>query len=264
MPASRPARPPEGDGAMTALPQDKAGTAGIAERLLAAVARKPVAAEIGWLAERHRLAAERFLAQGLPTQRDEAWKYTPLLRPLEPMAFAAPAARTIAAGDLPAPAAGIAHRLVLVDGVVAPHLCHLDGLPEGAQLTSLAQLIEAEPQAMAAALDPSGRLADNALFALNSAGLTDGFVLRLAPGVVLPAPIEILHLAAGADRLNQPRNLILLGEGARASLVERHLALGHQGYFANGVTEASLARGAALSHLRLQQEAPGAVHVWQT
>jgi len=262
MPASAPARPPEAMAGMTALPQDQAPQAGIAERLLAGVARKPVAAEIGWLAERRRLAAERFRAQGLPGRRTEAWKYTSL-RALEQMVFAAPAAPTVASG-LPAAAGDFGHRLVLVDGIFTPHLSRLAGLPDGAELTSLARLIEAEPLAMAAALDPLGRLAENALFALNSAALADGFVLRLAPGVVLGAPIQILHLAAGSDRLNQPRNLILLGEGARAAVVEQHAALGGPTYFANGVTQVSLARGASLGHLRLQQEADAAIHVWQT
>jgi len=209
MPASAPARPPEAMAGMTALPQDRAPQPDTAERLLAAVARKPVAAEIGWLAERRRLAAERFRAQGLPGRHNEAWKYTALHR-LEQMTFA-PAAETdvdaslaVAAADLPAAAGDFKHRLVLVDGVFAPHLSRLDRLPEGAVLASLARLIEAEPLAMAAALDPLGRLAENALFALNSVALADGFVaVAVADGLVVVAGFAAVWAIAAIEAARQ-------------------------------------------------------------
>jgi Fe-S cluster assembly protein SufD len=264
MPASRRARRPDPMASPVARKQDRTAQADIAERVVAAATRRPAGiAELGWLAERRRAAAERFRALGLPTQHLEAWKYTSL-RPLAELAFAAPATPPAAPSDLAGLGEEFAHRLVLVDGVFAPHLSRLDGLPAGAELASLGELIAREPLAMAAELDPRGRLPDNALFALNSVALADGFVLRLAPGVVLEAPVHVVYLASGADRLSQPRNLVRLAEGARASLVEQHAALGGAAHFANGVTQIALAKDAALAHLRLQHESAAAIHVWQT
>jgi Fe-S cluster assembly protein SufD len=71
--------------------------------------------------ERRRSAVEALKAEGLPTSRDENWKYANL-RPLEKVRFA-PGGRapTLTVADLPAPIAGYA-RYTFVDGVFAPAL----------------------------------------------------------------------------------------------------------------------------------------------
>ena len=75
--------------------------------------------------ERRRAAIETLSVEGLPTTRDENWKYANL-RPLEKVKFAPPASGTptgagLTAADLPAAIEGYA-RYVFVDGVFAPGL----------------------------------------------------------------------------------------------------------------------------------------------
>ena len=74
--------------------------------------------------ERRRAAIETLSVEGLPTTRDENWKYANL-RPLEKVKFASPAGAQAGAGvvaaDLPAAIDGYA-RYVFVDGVFAPEL----------------------------------------------------------------------------------------------------------------------------------------------
>jgi Fe-S cluster assembly protein SufD len=243
-----------------------------AERMLAAVAageQRGSVANAPWLAEQRQRARERFRALGLPTPRTEAWKYTKL-SPLERMNFVAPRMTpdNIKPSALPTlgPANAFPHRFVFVDGRYMPHLSSSRHLPAGATLASLAEMLAEDPSALEPYLGRSETAEDQALFALNSASLADGFVLRLAPGADVEAPIHIVHLASGADEtlISQPRNLILLGERTRATLVEQHVAGGSGSYFTNGVTEVALGRGAVLHHLRLQQESHDAVHVWQT
>src|SRR5205823_1496870 len=86
-------------------------TARIAEEhVLASRALAPPPA----LAARRRAALAALAAQGLPTSRDENWKYANL-RPLERLKFApAPVQRALAAADLPAAIPGFA-RYVFVD-----------------------------------------------------------------------------------------------------------------------------------------------------
>src|SRR5437764_12227275 len=92
-------------------------TARIAEEhVLASRALAPPPA----LAARRRAALAALAAQGLPTSRDENWKYANL-RPLERLKFAAPVQRALAAADLPAAIPGFA-RYVFVDGAFAPAL----------------------------------------------------------------------------------------------------------------------------------------------
>ena len=63
-----------------------------------------VHAQPSWLAELRAAGAERFAETGLPTQRQEAWKYTGLNR-LKALSFApAPSpSRREAGGPLPSP-----------------------------------------------------------------------------------------------------------------------------------------------------------------
>lgn len=213
----------------------------------------PVAA-IPWLDALRARGAARFAEAGLPTQRDEAWKYTGLNR-LKAFGFEPSAPPAV----LPAPVAaplldGPAHRLVFVDGRFDASLSAIGPLPEGAILGSLAEILETAPSKLEADL---GRLADiekRPMVALNAAWIEDGVVLILPKGAVLDRPVEVSFVAAGdAPRANHPRHLIALGETAEAVLVERHLS-GASGGFANAATEISLAAGSTLRHYALHAE----------
>src|SRR5260370_19889938 len=75
----------------------------------------------GPAATRRRTAIAALAASGLPTSRDENWKYANL-RPLERLRFIpAPAAQPLTPTDLPAAIPGFA-RYVFVDGAFAPAL----------------------------------------------------------------------------------------------------------------------------------------------
>ena len=81
--------------------------------------------------------------------------------------------------------------------------------------------------------------------ALNAAFFADGYVLSLEPGVVLDAPIEIIHLASGASEASfHTRSLVSLGDGSRASIIETYAGEGR--YWRNDVLAARLAEGAVL------------------
>src|SRR5690606_27433611 len=82
------------------------------------------------------------------------------------------------------------------------------------------------------------------LVALNEALARDGYVLRLPAGTVIEEPIEVVHVATGGAA--HLRNLVALGRGARATIVERHLGLGDGESVANLVTEVDLAADAKL------------------
>lgn len=225
--------------------------------------------DLPWLARLRESALARFTASGLPTPRQESWKYTSL-RPLEKVGFgAAGAPRACVSIDrAPSllPAASEHHRLVFVDGQHRADLSTPRGLPEGAQLVTLRELLAREPAWVERHL---GKLAGDAndapgqpLLALNTAMMMNGFVLRLAEGTVLHDPVEIVHLGGAGDRplAYHPRNLIVLEPRAQATLIEHHTHLGEQPYYTNSGTEVALAEGAVLHHYKLQAEALDAFH----
>jgi Fe-S cluster assembly protein SufD len=218
-------------------------------------------AALPWLAQARAAAVARFASLGLPTQRDEEWKYTSVAA-LERQAFSLAPHAGDAAGALqlaPYALAG-SHLLVFVNGHHVSALSHPGQLPQGVTLASLADALAREPERCAAWFD--GAAEDSHGFAaLNGAAWTDGALIELAAGCTLEAPIELLFVTTRGNLASHTRNLVRAGAGARAEIVEHHLGLCDEPYLSNALTRMVLEPGARLGHAKLQQEGARAWHV---
>jgi Fe-S cluster assembly protein SufD len=216
-----------------------------------------------WLADIRRAAFERFAAGGLPTTRDEAWRYTSLTS-LQPMAVdgssALPGEAAEAAVRAVIPDVAVAGRLVFIDGRYAPHL---SAPPDGRSVRAggLAHAALAHGEVVRASLDevPDGRAEAFAL--LNLAFWRDGGFLQLGTDAVLDGPLVLLFVATAAGLAAHPRSLIRLGPGSRATVLEVHVALQPGAYLTNAVTDVALGPGAGLDHVTVIRESPSAAHV---
>ncbi len=219
--------------------------------------------EVPWVLSGRQAAYARFTAQGFPTRREEEWRYTdvsliakhaslaPDNIPPDPSAEAKLFAWTLAQEKV--------HLMVFVNGHYSGELSALGELPQGARLDSLADLLDDEAELPQAFFDEPQ---EHTVFAaLNNALMTDGAVLRLAPGTELAQPLYLLFIASGHGTAIYPRNLILLEEGARATVIEHHLGMLETHSFTDAVTQLSLAPGAELVHCKLEQEGSAALHV---
>jgi Fe-S cluster assembly protein SufD len=85
-------------------------------------------------------------------------------------------------------------------------------------------------------------------------------LLRVPAAVRLPEALHLVFIGApaGGDQAMHPRHLLELREGASGTVVEHHLGSGAHRHLANHVVHVHLARGAALTHARLQAEDAGA------
>ena len=198
--------------------------------------------------ERRQQAIEAIAARGLPTTRDENWRYSNL-RPLERARFAPVTAATIAAtlarpseADLPATLDGFA-RCTFIDGVFAPKLSS-PREPAGLSVRSLPLHLPALSSL------PEARLA-----LLNEAFATDAASIHVSGGADQPARVELVFVAlAGADvGTSYPRVQVRLDPACRLTLVERHVSAGGGANFVNSSVNVDVGRGAHLTHYRLQQ-----------
>jgi Fe-S cluster assembly protein SufD len=221
-------------------------TARIAEDFAAAQAQAPVLAQ-----SRRRAAFEVLHAAGLPSARDENWKYANL-RALERLRFV-PAAAGVApqAASLPAPLAGFA-RYVFLDGRFAPQL-------SAAASGAFACLAAAAP-AVTGARPARERTADERFALLNEAFATDGARIHLPAGAP-PERLELIFVACadGAHGTSYPRLEVSLGAGAQLQLIERHVSAAHAASTVDSAAVIELARGAHLTHYRLQGLSAGTV-----
>ncbi len=222
-----------------------------------------------WLKAVRKGGSERYAVLGLPHVKLEEWKYTNL-QPLGEIAYRAVSA---ADGDVAIdaiPGLGDASkgsaRLVLVNGCYRADLSDTASLPEGVRLEPLDEALRTNPDWLEQNL---GRMADGdtrALVALNNAAFDTGYVLHVAKGVAVAAPIEIVCMGGYVDDavISFPRNLIVMEEGAEARVVVSHVGSAIGEYLSNGVTEITVAQNAVLRLTTLQEDSMAAAHLSTT
>jgi Fe-S cluster assembly protein SufD len=218
-----------------------------------------------WLDDRRRAAEERFRAQGFPTRKHEAWRYTSLEPLLGHDFLAAEPVTALQPSDLDELLVPDleAWRIVLVNGRFAPHLSDLAGLPNGVQVNGLAATLAEGADWLQAHLGTQPASTGEVFDQLNLAAVQDGVAMRVPAGTRLQQPIEILHVAIGVNDASvaQPRHVLLFEAGSVATLVERYVALGDSLYFNNVACDLVLGTGAELQHYRLQEESRHAFQI---
>ena len=220
----------------------------------------------GPVAEARARAFEAYERIGLPHRRIEEWKYTDLralvrdVLPLAPRPDAAALARAKAA--LAQEAVEGAVRLVLVDGAFAPELSDLAALGKDVSVTTLREVLEREIMENDAGSGVLSTVATDPMISLNAAMMTDGVIVTVADGKMLDHPIQIVHVATVPSASAFTRSRLMLGKGARATLVESFVASeGVDAYQVNDAVILSVGDGAELSHVRLMADAADAVNV---
>ncbi|MFY9657966.1 MAG: Fe-S cluster assembly protein SufD [Methylocystis sp.] len=180
------------------------------------------------LRERSWLAFQR---DGLPNRRRESWHYTDLRGALRDFApSATQSAPPVETGTLPA----------------------------GVTRLSLREALQRLDEEALAALAPR---VDDPAVALNGALMTDGVALFVPPGVEIEAPLSLSRRFLGAG-LSVTRSLIVVGAGARVSIVEHAAAGEEKGGFENDVLILALGEGAKVEHCLISEaRASGAASV---
>jgi Fe-S cluster assembly protein SufD len=226
------------------------------------------AADPAWLREERRAAMARFAERGLPTPRDEDWKYTSIA-PLAATPF------DLTADGMPSavPAEAIAPflfgeasrvRLVFVDGrYVAPLSC-VDR--PGAQVMSLAEAILSQEELARSYLAETAEGRVSSFAALNAAFWEDGAFIHVPAGVALAEPVHLLFVATAPPtaRASYPRNLVVLERSSQATLIESYVALRANAYLTDATTDVVLGEGAALDHVKVLRESARAFHAGRT
>ncbi len=220
-------------------------------------------ATLPWLRRQRAEALERFAERGLPTLRDEDWKYTNVAaiekRPFETRPAAA---NGLAAREVARFALDRCQRVVFVNGRFVPELSRLDALA-GATIGSLAAALAREPGRVEAVLAAEPAAA-HGFAALNAAFWSDGLWIDLAPGTVVEAPLHALYLTlpdGGASPATFPLNVVSAAGGAGVTLLEHYVGPDDAIYLTDAVTRIVAGEGATVRHMRLQQEGRRAFHI---
>jgi Fe-S cluster assembly protein SufD len=208
-------------------------------------------------------AMERFLKLGLPSSRDETWRYTNL-RSLAAQSFV-DAPRKIRGEIEPNASLSLLDRndlaasLLMVNGY--PVMPVADGLISGMEIYSLREVARLDPDTLLRFLEPLSDADQRRWALLNTALFIDGLYLKITGRVRMP--LVILHVASGdgADNISYPRIIIEATPGSSATIIEHHVAQGEHTPLSNSNTHIALRQDAQLEHYRVFATGADATHL---
>lgn len=222
-----------------------------------------------WLRDLRTRGWERFTQLGLPTTREEEWRFTNVA-PLASRPFTLAASDQLDTADIEglieqASLDGGFHRLVYVNGRYSQQWSRIDELPHGVILQSLAESTRERQGFVQARLGRLAAAQHSAFTSLNEAFVDDGAFVFVPDDVRIDRPIQLIFLSAsGPPVMCHPRNLVYLGNNSRATIVESYLGVPGSYSLTNAVSEIEMADSAELDHYKLQHEQPRALHVAKT
>jgi Fe-S cluster assembly protein SufD len=213
-----------------------------------------------WITKARTAAAARVASMGLPSKRDEYWRYT------DPRRLTAPAAEAakLHAADDEAPLFDGFDRLklVFVDGVFDAQASDTLAL-SGVEICTLADAARTDlhwARDLFGALEARGQApVERSLASLNTAHATQGLLIRVT--ATPPKPIALVYRRSEAAADAMVHHVIRVESGAEATLLEN----GPMAARFNQVTEIEIADSATLHHIRAQgrdHERAGITHLF--
>lgn len=214
-------------------------------------------------------AFQSFNKLGVPTTRNEEWKYTRIGGLFnKEFRFPVNKAEKLTAADIDRyrlPGHEQANELVFVNGRFSSQLsvirsASLNVLPlEEAAANEYSSIV-------AEHFGHSARYLKDGINALNTAFLQGAIYIHVKKGKVVEHPVYIYHFteAGNENSFAQPRSLVYLGEQAQVQLVETFVTIGMQESFTNHIMEMVLDKEARLEHYKIQNDSSNASQVSTT
>jgi Fe-S cluster assembly protein SufD len=207
-------------------------------------------------------AMQRFLKLGLPSLRDETWRYTDL-RSLAASSYgeAGCAAEAAPTGNTALSLVGPeqhAATLTMING--CPLLSA--GLPaiNGIEINSIKDLYKRDPSQLRHFFEAASDADQRRWVLLNTALFIDGLYLKITRSVA--TPLVIVHLSTGvAAQAAHPRVIIDASPGTSATIIEHHVSQGDIAPLSNSNTHIALGKDAQLEHYRVYATGAGATHL---
>lgn len=210
--------------------------------------------EPAWMTALRQKAWERFLELGLPTRRDERWKYTPLI--------------AFGRNDFVTPERITSEFAFEVDGVEAvATLSHINGITHlgASDLGRIGGEIAVRPLAEAwdqarEALERRCAAIQDGMQALNFAFAVDGAVIFIGNDVEMTQPIRLTRRTDTPNAFAPVFDHIVVGRHAKALLLERYEGSARAST-SGGLCDIVVKDGAHFEHVIVQEEPLDVWHV---
>ncbi len=203
-------------------------------------------------------AFQDFVMQGIPTRKNENYKYTSLQSSFLPE-FEFIHKRVEHKANLnevfqcDVPQINT-HLALIFNGWFYKKNKEIGELPEGVILDSLENIAEQKPELLEK-YATIAKTEDDPLVALNTAYAKDGFFLYVPKNVEFKSPVQIINLLQNAkDTFSTQRNFILVEDGAKVQILLCDHTLNLNQYLSNSVTEIFAGNNAEVEFYTLQNQ----------
>jgi Fe-S cluster assembly protein SufD len=208
------------------------------------------------LAQLRKDALSNLQKLGLPSNKTEEYKYTPITRALE---------KNFSFKTANAPGVGVHLSEVIIPGVSGNVLVFINGKfsKEHSALVStdveILTLQEALITKKDTVIQHIGKIADpsaDPFTAWNTAAWNDGVFIQVPANKVIAEPIIIYHIhdTKGGQIVSANRNLILLGRSSQVTIIEKYDTVGSNNGFSMQVSEAVVNENATLNWFSIQND----------
>lgn len=206
-------------------------------------------------------AVQVLLDQGIPSNKNEEYKYTAIGKKLENSISNFNKARPVSLDSAQVIAELIpgmeADVLVFNNGHFEPGLSNWD-----TEDFYISQISDKEEKVLDKGFGSIAKVEKDPFTALNSALFQDGVYIEIPDGKYLKKPLLLLSF----NQSNQgqtifPRVFITVGKNAEITLIEKIISLDDEVYFLNDVTEISVAENSHLFYYKLQNQNKEAIEV---
>ncbi|QGY43558.1 Fe-S cluster assembly protein SufD [Maribellus comscasis] len=203
-------------------------------------------------------AFQDFVMQGIPTRKNENYKYTNLQPQFLPEYKFIHQREEVEADlnevfrcDVPQLDT---HLTLLINGWYYQKNKEAE-LPEGVILGSLEELANNNPELIEKYYAKIAKTEEDPLVALNTAFAKDGYFLYIPKNVTIEKPLQLINLLqSDKDTYATQRNLIIVESGASLQLLLCNHTLDLNTYLSNSVTEIFVGENAHLDYYTLQNE----------
>ncbi len=209
---------------------------------------------------------------GLPTKRNEDWKYTDVGKLFSHEYFfdeelPDSAITSVEVDTVRLPGHEKANEIVFVNGRFAPQHSNIRS-PQG-QLTVLPLEDAAQgiyKDIVREHLGCSSIYLKDGIHALNTSFIQGGVFIQVHPQQELDRPLYIYQISDARQYhiLSQPRSLVYIGQGAKVQLAETFNTLGVSECFTNQVMEVIMQKDAIVEYYKIQNETANASQVSTT
>jgi len=225
-----------------------------------------------FLTDVRREGFKNFNKKGLPTFKNEEWKYTSVsdLFKKEYHLTEDEVNTGISKSqvdEIRLPGFENANELVFANGKFVPELSTIRSSKEQLVILPLEEAANGiYKELVKEHLGKSALFINDAIHALNTSFIYGGVFIYAVKGQIIENPVYLYHISDATENhiLSQPRSLVFVDRSSKLQLVERYKTIGSMDSFTNEVVEVVIKDNAIFEYYKIQHDGANGSHVGTT